>query len=206
MLGPTVLPLISLLDDAELARLGAPWHKYLAAAHKAGVSVARLPIPEGHPPSTYHPLDSLLSLLLSHLSLGYNVLTHCRGGVGRAAVIACCLFLRMGLVKGKTGWERGRRAVAAVRCRRGMRSVETAVQEEFVEGYWDWREKKLAQGRMGSSVRTEDKVAAPNVKIAVEESESRTNDGVLNVRGDSASLQEEARVVAVMNTVEPAAQ
>lgn len=63
--------------------------------------VARIPIPEGLPPNDPAALDSHLSKLIDAYTLrGSAVLVHCRGGVGRAGIVACCWMLKLGLC----GW------------------------------------------------------------------------------------------------------
>ncbi|KXS16677.1 phosphatases II [Gonapodya prolifera JEL478] len=161
---------VCLLDDAEMARLGAPWEQYREAAHGSGIDVARYPIVEGHAPPTYQTLNALLTLMLSHLQRGHHVLTHCRGGVGRAAVVACCLLIRLGVVNGGSSEERGRRAIAVVRARRGMRSVETKRQEEFVEGFWAWL-VRVGDGTGGTPSAVRESKSTPSAGVQTENAE-----------------------------------
>ena len=44
--------------------------------------------------------DQLDFLIQKYTLLGHNILVHCRGGVGRAGLVACCWMLKMGLC----GW------------------------------------------------------------------------------------------------------
>lgn len=60
-----------------------------------------IPIPEGLAPLSPRSLDTNLTRLIERYTLnGVHVLVHCRGGVGRAGLIACCWMLRLGLC----GW------------------------------------------------------------------------------------------------------
>jgi hypothetical protein len=62
----------------------------------------RLPTPEGLAPSTPSILDAHLSRVINTYTLrGVPILAHCRGGVGRAGLVACCWLLKLGLV----GWK-----------------------------------------------------------------------------------------------------
>lgn len=62
----------------------------------------RLPTPEGLSPGlSPSALNAHITTLIHSYTLrGINILVHCRGGVGRAGVIACCWILRLGLC----GW------------------------------------------------------------------------------------------------------
>lgn len=92
----------SCLDDSELDFLGASWSEYWAVANSLGMSVFRIPIPEGLPPLSPQHLDSNLTRIMEEYTLkGIPVLAHCRGGVGRAGLIACCWMLKLGLC----GWR-----------------------------------------------------------------------------------------------------
>ena len=81
---------------------------------------------------------------------GSAVLVHCRGGVGRAGIIACCWMLRLGLC----GWLELRQAdasdselvddatihlierlISVVRRRRSPKAIETYEQVRFLVDY-----------------------------------------------------------------------
>ncbi|KAG6829552.1 hypothetical protein H0H92_004221 [Tricholoma furcatifolium] len=92
---------VGCLDDGELHFLGAPWPEYERLAKTNGIDVLRIPIPEGLAPLSPESLDASLTKVINTYSLnGIPVLVHCRGGVGRAGVIACCWLVRLGLC----GW------------------------------------------------------------------------------------------------------
>ena len=61
-------------------------------------------MPEGLTPLDAASFDSHMTRLINTYTLkGVNVLCHCRGGVGRAGLVACCWMLKMGLC----GWLEG---------------------------------------------------------------------------------------------------
>ena len=61
----------------------------------------RIPTPEGFAPLAPGMLNDQLDFLIQKYTLqGQNMLVHCRGGVGRAGLVACCWMLKMGLC----GW------------------------------------------------------------------------------------------------------
>ncbi|EIN11448.1 phosphotyrosine protein, partial [Punctularia strigosozonata HHB-11173 SS5] len=105
---------VCLLDDAELAFLGAPWEEYAQAAREVGVDVVRVPTPEGLGPlalgssageggeePTVAGLDACLDAIIARYTRrSVPVLVHCRGGVGRAGVLAACWAIKLGLL----GW------------------------------------------------------------------------------------------------------
>ncbi|KAJ7594693.1 protein-tyrosine phosphatase-like protein [Mycena floridula] len=94
--------IVCCLDDNELEFLGAPWPQYEATTKALGLSTLRLRTPEGLAPSlSPQSLDAELGILIEKYTLqGLNVLVHCRGGVGRAGVVACCWMIKLGLC----GW------------------------------------------------------------------------------------------------------
>lgn len=58
-------------------------------------------MPEGLAPADPEELDGHLTRLIQAYTLrGIPVLVHCRGGVGRAGLVACCWALKLGLC----GW------------------------------------------------------------------------------------------------------
>jgi len=66
-----------------------------------------VPTPEGLAPLSPASLDAELTKIINAYTLhGIPVLVHCRGGVGRAGVVACCWLIRLGLC----GWVESERA------------------------------------------------------------------------------------------------
>ncbi|KAI0371045.1 phosphatases II [Pilatotrama ljubarskyi] len=135
--------IVCLLDDNELQSLGVTWNEYVHVAGELGIDLLRMPIPEGLPPNDPALLDSHLSKLIETYTLrGSAILVHCRGGVGRAGIIACCWMLKLGLC----GWLDSEGAVAStmrliermiavVRRRRSPKAVETYEQVKFLVDY-----------------------------------------------------------------------
>jgi protein-tyrosine phosphatase len=113
-----------------------------------------LPIPEGLAPLAPAHLDVHLTSLINQYTLrGIPILVHCRGGVGRAGLIACCWAIRLGLC----GWVDDYRAptvtmtedddetltyaervINFVRRRRSMKAIETYEQVKFLVDYIDY--------------------------------------------------------------------
>ena len=59
--------------------------------------VIQHPIVEGGPPSSLDAFVPIVESVLSLLSSGASVLCHCRGGVGRAGLLASCVLIAAGI-------------------------------------------------------------------------------------------------------------
>jgi protein-tyrosine phosphatase len=138
------------LDDEELAYLGAPWETYEREADQLGMDVVRLPMAEGFAPTCVKTIDMIITSLVAEYTLqGRHILVHCRGGVGRAGLIACTWMYKLGLVRtGTLPYEQCPfelrpeysaehlaavdRLVQTVRRRRSPKAIETAEQVAFL--------------------------------------------------------------------------
>jgi hypothetical protein len=87
-----------------------------------------LPIVDVSVPSEEFEQEWILAgeQLRSLLRDGQNVLVHCRGGLGRAGMIAARLLVELG--------KDPKHAIASVRAARGPGAIETRAQEEFILG------------------------------------------------------------------------
>ncbi|PPQ99745.1 hypothetical protein CVT24_009728 [Panaeolus cyanescens] len=147
--------IVCCLDDDELEFLGAPWSEYERYASKLGIDVLRLPIPEGLPPLSPSQLDAHIVDLINRYTLrGVPILVHCRGGVGRAGVVASCWMIRLGVC----GWLENssisteeivaaprkdtvayvQKVINLVRRRRSMKAIETYEQVLFLVDYVEY--------------------------------------------------------------------
>ncbi|SNX86706.1 uncharacterized protein MEPE_05415 [Melanopsichium pennsylvanicum] len=94
-----VRAVVCCLNDQELSYLGAPWDEYEREADRLGLDVYRLPMAEGFAPTNVREMDATMTSIVRDCTMkGINVLVHCRGGVGRAGLIACSWLLKMGFV------------------------------------------------------------------------------------------------------------
>ncbi|KAF8580005.1 hypothetical protein K439DRAFT_1654413 [Ramaria rubella] len=134
--------IICCLDDDELEFLGASWSQYSQIARGVGLDILRIPMPEGLTPTSPATLDQHLSYIINSYTLqGVPVLVHCRGGVGRAGLVACCWMMKLGLcgwvtpatsMEDKETVELVERAITVVRRRRSVKAIETYEQVHFL--------------------------------------------------------------------------
>eukprot|EP01062_Namystynia_karyoxenos_P067645 TRINITY_DN61662_c0_g1_i1.p1 TRINITY_DN61662_c0_g1~~TRINITY_DN61662_c0_g1_i1.p1 ORF type:complete len:427 (+),score=72.31 TRINITY_DN61662_c0_g1_i1:69-1349(+) len=124
-----------LLNDPELRTLGLPPQRYAECAEAHGVVLRRYPLVEMTPPKNVAEFDGecVAHIAAAIFAQRRHVVVHCRGGVGRAGLVAACLLLRAGAVP-----LNGPAAVAAVRKLRDPRAVESQTQRDFVARYADW--------------------------------------------------------------------
>ncbi|GAA5965405.1 hypothetical protein JCM21900_004785 [Sporobolomyces salmonicolor] len=142
------------LDDQELAYLGTPYQEYAAACSSLGISILRIPMVEGFAPSSPSSLDVQLECLIqNHTLRGESVLAHCRGGIGRAGLVASCWMIKMGFVgaagtgmvgereESEVDWMKEEpmrileRVIELIRRRRSVKSIETTHQVLFLLQY-----------------------------------------------------------------------
>lgn len=143
-----VRAIVCCLDDEELSVLGAPCERYQEEAQSLGFDLICMPIAEGFAPLDMVRIDMIMSMLILNYTLrGTSILVHCRGGVGRAGLVACVWLLKMGLVGTDAlpllptldvsahARDTVLRVIEVVRKRRSLRAVETAEQARFLLEY-----------------------------------------------------------------------
>ena len=124
-----------MLNFAELRSLGIKVD-YGAAVSRAGIEFVHYPIVEGAGAGdhngTMQAAHAVVASAVSVLQRGENSVMHCRGGVGRAGMMAACvlLFTREAATP--------KQAIGSVRKRRCKQAVETRRQEDFVKRYHAW--------------------------------------------------------------------
>lgn len=102
----------------------------------AGIEFVHYPIVEGagagDHTGTMQAAHAVVVGAASVLQRGENSVMHCRGGVGRAGMMAACLLL---FTRAATTPIH---AIGLVRKRRCKQAVETRRQEDFVKRYYVW--------------------------------------------------------------------
>ncbi|KAJ1327188.1 hypothetical protein BSLG_010530 [Batrachochytrium salamandrivorans] len=122
-----VQTVVCCLCDEELMLLGAPFNEYLDAAHAWGITVIRIPIVEGKTPLCLMDMVLVLDEIDSRIAAGTHALCHCRGGIGRAGLVACCYMLYKGYC------DTAEDAITYIRRRRSHKAIETEEQESYIE-------------------------------------------------------------------------
>ncbi|KAM0790596.1 hypothetical protein ACM66B_004461 [Microbotryomycetes sp. NB124-2] len=155
---------ICCLDDQELAFLGSPIDEYVSVVDELEMQLVRIPMVEGFAPTSPQSLDQELEKVIETCTLrGFDVLAHCRGGIGRAGLVACCWLVKMGIVGGD-GHEIVQehpmrvveRVIDVVRRRRSIKAIETPVQVSFLLAYVSYLQQQargVASSRLGGEPR-----------------------------------------------------
>jgi len=124
-LGTTLL--VSLLTDYELSKLKIP--NLVEAAHQRELVVLRHPIEDGSVPTDMKRFMFIVQRICRQYELGWRIVVHCNGGLGRAGMVAACVRLALGLD------ENPAQAIAVVRQIRSERAIETQEQSRFIEEF-----------------------------------------------------------------------
>ena len=85
-----------LLNDYEIRSIGCDVKKYEKACVASGIELFKYPIIEMAPPedvALFH--TDVVTKVLATMANGHNVLSHCRGGIGRAGLLACCIVTEL---------------------------------------------------------------------------------------------------------------
>ena len=117
---------VTLIEDHEFIALGVPDLGKMIIAR--GIDWHHLPIVDVSTPDARfnEPWKTVGPRLIAELARGGKVLVHCRGGLGRAGMVAACLLVEAGVASGE-----------AIRRVRAVRSgaIETVDQEIFVDKF-----------------------------------------------------------------------
>ncbi|KAF9433056.1 hypothetical protein BGZ76_009954 [Entomortierella beljakovae] len=166
--------IICCLFDEELELLGSPFPKYLAAANSHGIDVIRIPMVEGSTPYSFAEMDRVLDKMDETTKNGQNILAHCRGGVGRAAVVACCWLLRLRYFRDQ------REVIEWVRGQRSPKAIETKEQAQFVTGFHLWSlggESRISSKMYEADIKRRIDWSEPNVAKAREDAATKNEQG-----------------------------
>ena len=116
---------ISLITDQEIDYLKVPGLS--KAVQERHMEWWHLPIPDVHPPGAEFEdgWKTAGEAIRNRLRMGFDVLIHCKGGLGRAGTVAARLLVELG--------ENSEDAIRKVRSARPC-AIETYEQERHVEG------------------------------------------------------------------------
>jgi protein-tyrosine phosphatase len=112
--------------------IGVNAKDYRLSCDKLGIELFKYPIIEMAPPEDlikfhHEVIEKIISVILQNKG---NVLVHCRGGVGRAGTLACCVLSNI------FHFTNDKKVIEFVRKRRDKRCVESRKQEDFVKNYF----------------------------------------------------------------------
>ena len=116
--------IVSLLRNDEIEELGLIEEP--AFCKNAGISFYRLAIQDRGLPEV-QPLRVLAKQMAERINSGGSVAVHCRAGIGRAGLLACCILQELNF----SGVE----ALADVSEARGVRVPDTPEQRDFIIDY-----------------------------------------------------------------------
>lgn len=117
---------VTLIEAHEFSELKIPKLRERVRAHD--MTSHWFPIPDGGVPDDVGSFIATIRTIVSAVVNGERVVVHCRGGLGRAGLVAACTLVAMGDEPGA--------AMQTVRQARPM-AIETAVQEEFIQQFRD---------------------------------------------------------------------
>ena len=118
--------IVTLVEPFELDLLKVPNLGEQVAVH--GMDWLHLPIRDQEVPTNAFEdtWPTACADILARLEAGENVVLHCRGGLGRAGLVAAIILLETGLQP-----DEAMRAIRGIR----PRAIETIPQEEYVLAY-----------------------------------------------------------------------
>ena len=116
---------LSLLTPEEEEDLGLNAER--PEAESRGMGFVSFPIPDRQVPDSEAAMALTMEALDAALTSGRNVVVHCRQGVGRAGLVAACLFVAKGLSPEE--------AVARLSAARGEPVPETPEQRRWIDRY-----------------------------------------------------------------------
>ena len=122
--GDGVEMLVSLLDDHDIAAIGLEREAELCAA--SGLTFIRFPIADYGLPQP-GPFAELVDNLAGELSAGRSIAIHCRAGIGRTGMLACCILKQLGASADD--------AIQSVSWARQSRVPDTVEQRRFIVAF-----------------------------------------------------------------------
>ncbi|WP_315798504.1 hypothetical protein [Bradyrhizobium sp. SZCCHNRI3043] len=119
--GEGIAVVVSLLEPVEIHDLGLQREAALCQSH--GMAFLSFPVLDRGLPDSRSAAVRLAEGLAVRLTGGETVLIHCRAGIGRSAVIAACVMIRLGI--------HGAEAFDRIAAARGVRVPDTEDQREW---------------------------------------------------------------------------
>lgn len=114
--------IVSLLERAEAYELGL--ENEAVACANAGIAFVSFPIPDRGVPESMADASALCDSITACLQRGERVGIHCRSGIGRSAVIAACVLVRLN--------HQAETALEMIARARGVEVPDTEAQKEWI--------------------------------------------------------------------------
>mgnify|MGYP003650437215 CR=1 len=115
---------VSLLEPNEISELGLLREEDVCK--EVGIFFTSFAIPDRHIPEN-DKFDTLVAKIAKNLNEGISVAIHCRAGIGRSGLLACCILKFIGLDSEK--------AISLVSEARGLVIPDTRVQVDFIHSF-----------------------------------------------------------------------
>jgi protein-tyrosine phosphatase len=117
--------LVSLLEHWEAGTLGLEDEG--PAAVLVGLNFLSYPFPYTHVPADTDSFRNFVTGLAARLRAGESVGVHCRGSIGRSAIVAACALIHL-------GWQ-PEAALEAIEAARGVPVPDTPEQADWILNY-----------------------------------------------------------------------
>lgn len=119
-----ITEIVSLLRDDEIQELALEGE--LEVCNQVGIGFKRFPIHDRGLPEIIS-LRNLAKRAAKQIDAGASIAVHCRAGIGRAGLLACCILQELGFGAVQ--------ALTDVSEARGVRVPDTPEQREFIIDY-----------------------------------------------------------------------
>ena len=116
--------IVSLLTYEEVHELGLGEEE--AACHRRNIEFCHHSTPDRAVPETT-AMRKLATDLFLQIQAGRTVAIHCRAGIGRSGILACCILIHAGITADD--------AIEAVSLARGVPVPDTLEQRDFILAY-----------------------------------------------------------------------
>lgn len=116
---------VSLLETSEVRELELAQQE--ASCANNNIAFMRFAIPDRGIPEYQREFKSLIESLTQHVFNGKSIAIHCRAGIGRTGLVACCLLQSLGMKSGQ--------AFRLLSEARGITVPDTTEQQRYAEKF-----------------------------------------------------------------------
>ena len=116
---------VSLLEPSEVRELELSDEE--ASCNRNNISFRSFSMPDRGVPENRKNFNSLITSLADEVESGKSVLIHCRAGIGRTGLVACCLLQSVGV--------KADEAFSLLTVARGVSVPDTLEQRKYAESF-----------------------------------------------------------------------